>query len=230
MLLVDGKYIKVNTCPRKIPVFYGIDYLTHDIPHFLLSRAENYTTCKKFFTSLNLTGYPLRGVIADDNLNIFEASRHIYPKVGFQLCHVHYARNIRLSLDLDKHPEYIPFFMAVKELLFTKRSLEDFNKRATTVLKAFQTDPICVNILFEVERRKSQLLGYLHCKGIPLTTNLIECFNSHLNARVTKLKGFETMEHANLWLNGYFLRRRTKKSQTVQENSNILTENPLLNL
>jgi hypothetical protein len=35
--------------------------------------------------------------------------------------------------------------------------------------------------------------------------------NSHLEARVKPLKGFESFKYAELWLNAYFLRRRTKK-------------------
>ena len=53
--------------------------------------------------------------------------------------------------------------------------------------------------------------GYLEHKGTPSTTNLIESFNSHLEARVRPLKGFESFKHADLWLNAFFLRRRTKK-------------------
>ncbi|MBD3279439.1 MAG: hypothetical protein GF390_01875 [Candidatus Pacebacteria bacterium] len=46
---------------------------------------------------------------------------------------------------------------------------------------------------------------------MPTTTNLIECFNSHLQGRLKTIKGFESFKHADLWLNAYFLRRRTKK-------------------
>jgi len=41
ILLVDGKYVKVKGYPRKIPVVYGVDYLTHDIVHFVLGVSEN---------------------------------------------------------------------------------------------------------------------------------------------------------------------------------------------
>jgi len=39
---------------------------------------------------------------------------------------------------------------------------------------------------------------------------LIESFNSHLEGRLSTLKGFESFHHADLWLNGHFLRRRMK--------------------
>jgi hypothetical protein len=65
--------------------------------------------------------------------------------------------------------------------------------------------------MLDIERRKDLLLGYHKRRKIPVTTNLIEGLNSHLDARVTGLKGFESFQHAKLWLNAYFLRRRTKK-------------------
>jgi len=51
ILLVDGKYISVKGYERKIPFIYGIDYLTHDIPTYIFSIAENFVTLKKFFAS-----------------------------------------------------------------------------------------------------------------------------------------------------------------------------------
>lgn len=39
ILLVDGKYIEVKGYDRKIPVIYGIDYLTHDIPTYVFSLS-----------------------------------------------------------------------------------------------------------------------------------------------------------------------------------------------
>jgi len=55
------------------------------------------------------------------------------------------------------------------------------------------------------------LLAYLRQRNTPQTSNLIESFNSHLQGRLKTIKGFESFTHAKLWLNGYFLRRRTKK-------------------
>lgn len=47
-------------------------------------------------------------------------------------------------------------------------------------------------------------------KRIPRTTNLIECFNSHLEGRLKSIKGFESITHARSWFNAYFIRRRLK--------------------
>ena len=54
-------------------------------------------------------------------------------------------------------------------------------------------------------------MAHLWVKHTPRTNNLIESFNSHLQGRLKTIKGFESFNHAELWLNAYFLRRRTKK-------------------
>lgn len=210
VLLVDGKYVKVKRYDRKIPVIYGVDYQTHDIPHYRLARAEDYPTCKKFFESLKLTNYVLQAVVCDDNVNIYKAAQYVYPSVAIQLCHLHFLRNMRSLLNLEFNQLHQIFYRALTQLMITKRSEQDFNKKAANLFKQFGVNSVCNDILIELAKKQSLYQGYLQHKGVPTTTNLIESFNSHLEARVKPLKGFESFKHADLWLNGYFLRRRTK--------------------
>jgi hypothetical protein len=58
---------------------------------------------------------------------------------------------------------------------------------------------------------KDEFLAFQGYPGAPVTTNLIECFNSHLEARIKALHHFNSFEHAKLWLNRYTLRRRFTK-------------------
>jgi transposase-like protein len=211
ILQVDGKFLSVKPYKRQIPVIYGVDYQTHDIPHFILSKAENYQTLHKFFSSLYLTGYNLLACVSDDNKNIHQAAVNIYPAASVQLCHIHYLRNIKLALNLQENPQYKDFFNSLKTLFITKRSRTDFDRRARGILKYYLPDKVCASVMIDIEKRKDLLLGYHERRKIPVTTNLIEGLNSHLDARVTSLKGFESFQHAKLWLNAYFLRRRTKK-------------------
>jgi transposase-like protein len=210
VLLVDGKYVRVKRYDRKIPVIYGVDYQTHDIPHYRLSLAEDYLTCKKFFSSLKLTNYTLQAVVCDDNTNIYNAARYVYPQVVIQLCHLHFLRNMRALLDLESSELHQVFFRLLCRLMIQKRNQLDFEKKASNLVTQFSTDEVCSGILLELAKKQPLLLGYLNHKGTPTTTNLIESFNSHLEARVKPLKGFESFQHADQWLNGYFLRRRTK--------------------
>lgn len=211
VLLVDGKYVRVKQYDRKIPVIYGVDYQTHDIPHYRLSLAEDYTTCEKFFSSLKLTNYTLQAVVCDDNVNIYNAARYVYPKTAIQLCHVHFLRNMKNLLDLDNNQKHQLFIQLLSKLLVEKRSKDDFEKKASNLMIEFSSDEVCSDILIELAKKQTLLQGYLQHRGTPTTTNLIESLNSHLESRVRPLKGFESFQHADLWLNGYFLRRRTRK-------------------
>jgi hypothetical protein len=211
ILLVDGKYLAVKGYERKIPVLYGIDYLTHDIPTYLFSIGENYQTCHKFFTSLRLLNYPLQAVVSDDNINIYQACLSVYPKAVTQLCQNHYKQNIRWELNTKSDPTYQGFMGEIEELFSFKRSLADFNQQAVKIYHHYENDQVCRNVLLRIQKNQKQLMGYQNHPGVPMTTNLIESYNSHLEGRLKTIKGFETFNHADFWLNGYFLKRRTKK-------------------
>ena len=211
ILEVDGKYVAVKGYDRKIPALYGVDYQTHDIPHYKLSVAENYQTCLTFFSSLRLLNYPLQALICDENTNIYEAARYVYPNVVVQLCQNHYKENIRRSLDLTVNTNYLPFMKQIEELFLFKRTPDDFNRKAKIILRRYFNDSLCAAILADIYRNQKLLLGWRGGKHIPITTNLIESFNSHLQGRLKTIKGFESFKDADLWLNGYFLRRRIKK-------------------
>ncbi len=229
---------------RKIPVIYGIDYLTHDIPTYILSVAENYQTCQTFFSSLRLLNYPLQGIVSDDNINIYQAGRYVYPKAVTQLCQNHYKQSLRLGLGIGTDPTYRPFMKEIEFLFQKKRSWSEFTTLAGRIYRKYSHDPICVGVMAEIQRRLPQLLAYTSLPGLPSTNNLIESYNSHLEGRLKTIKGFDSFEHADAWLNAYFIRRRLKKftdcggkfyhlngkrslEQTLKSNRKI---EPLLNL
>jgi len=210
IILVDGKFLKIKGYKYKIPVIYGIDYLTHDIPSYILAPSENYQVFLKFFTSLRLLNYPLQALVSDDNLNIPNACKQIYPKSSWQLCLNHFKENIRNSLQTRTNPTYQPFMYDLEYLFKTKRSLDDFNRIAHNIVNTYKHNPTCIAALADIKRRQHNLMGYLGHKNTPRTNNLIESFNSHLNGRLKTIKGFESFKHANLWLNAYFIRRRLR--------------------
>ncbi len=210
ILVVDGKYIKVKGYERKIPVLYGIDYLTHDIPTYIFSQSESYQTCRTFFNSLRLLNYPLQAIVSDDNANIYDACVSVYPKVLTQLCHNHYKENIRTTLGVRTDTTYLPFMQRIEDLFSHKRAEDEFLTLAAKLYNTYKHDSLLSAILLDMQRRLPQLNTYMNNRTIPTTTNLIESYNSHLEARVKPLKGFESFKHADMWLNAYFLRRRLK--------------------
>ena len=210
ILLLDGKYTHVKGYDNKIPCIYGIDYLTHDIVHFVVSRGENYHTSLSFFQSLRLLGYPLHSLTCDDNKNFQMACRRTYPKTVIQICHNHYKESIRRQLFVRSDSTYRPFVKDIEFLFGKKRSETEFFSVARKILIKYQKDPTCANVLLDIERRKEVLLAYTKEKHIPRTNNLIECFNSHLEGRLKTIKGFQSIHHAKLWFNAYFIQRRLK--------------------
>lgn len=208
ILLVDGKYIRVKGYDRKIPVLYGVDYLTHDIPTYIFSIAENYQTCFSFFQSLKLLLYPLQAVVCDDNINIYQAAQKVYPDSTIQLCHNHYKETIRGALSVRTDLTYVPFMREIEYLFEKRRSREEFQILAGKLVHHFGQDIRCMNVLADIQRRFSLLTGYMQQKHIPRTTNLIESFNSHIEGRLKTIKGFESFKHADAWLNAYFIKRR----------------------
>lgn len=222
ILLVDGKYLAVKGYERKIPVLYGVDYFTHDIPHYLLSPSENYQTCLSFFRSLRLLNYPLKAIVCDDNVNIYSACLYIYPRAVVQLCTNHYKENIRRDLDLTANPDHLPFMTKIEDLFAVKRASSDFEKKARTIFDHFGENQIYLEILTNLQKNRDLLTGWQREKHLPTTTNLIECLNSHLQGRLKTIKGFENFSHADTWLNGYFIRRRTKKFTDCEGKFKIL--------
>ena len=208
ILLVDGKYVAVKGYDRKIPVLYGVDYMTHDIPHMVFSIAENYQTCSSFFHSLAFANYPLQAVVCDDNQNIYQTAQWVYPHTAIQLCHVHYLRSVRTLLDPEHHLHDARFFGELCTLFVVKRSIGDFQGRARILYERYRHILHYRDILLDLERRQALLLGYHAHRNTPTTTNLIESLNSHLQGRLDTIKGFESFQHAQTWLNGYFLKRR----------------------
>lgn len=211
ILLVDGKYVKVKGYKKKIPVIYGIDYLTHDIVHFVLGPSENYSLLLKFFSSLKLANYPLQAVVSDDNQNIPQACLKVYPTTTWQLCQNHYKHNLRITLNLNNDPTYRPFMKELETLFSNKISIEDFRSRASKIYKKHgETDELCKKVMLDIAKRSPDLLGYHKLKNTPRTTNLIESFNSHLQGRLKTIKSFQNFKTTKLWLNAYFLKRRIK--------------------
>lgn len=208
--MVDGKYASVKGYERKIPVIYGIDYLTHDIPNYILSVSENYQTLKKFFTSLRLANYPLQALISDDNQNIREACLSVYPNAIFQLCQNHYKQNLRVSLGLYKDMSYLSFMKNVETLFSRKMGEEEFKTRASKIYDAYSYDQLAKGVMLDIAKRSGELTAYTKLPNIPRTNNLIESFNSHLEGRLKTIKGFKSFKGADTWFNAYFVRRRLK--------------------
>jgi transposase-like protein len=191
---------------------YGIDYETHDIVFGILTPSENESAFLKFFTMLKLLQYPLQIVVADDRSAVPLALKQVYPDIPLQLCQNHYLENIRKVLHLRTDQTHGHFFNSLKKHIFDEyESDEKLNEALHHVLtERCENISLREMMVMNISERRKELFAFKNIPNCPNNTNLIELFNSHFNARIKSLKGFKTKEHADLWLNGLVIRRRTK--------------------
>ncbi|MBI2410573.1 MAG: transposase [Candidatus Kerfeldbacteria bacterium] len=212
ILIIDGKYVKVRGYKQKIPFIYAIDYETHDILFGILAASEDTEAFLECFRILKQLNYPLRVVVADDRSSLPIALKQIYPDIPLQLCQNHYIENIRKLLHIRSETTHQHFFNSLKKHVFDEYSNDEkLNTALHHVLtQRCENMEIRQTIVMEIDRRRTELFTYPTIPNCPKDTNLIELFNSHFNARIKSLKGFKTLLHATLWLNGLLIRRRTK--------------------
>jgi len=209
-MIVDGKYIHVKGHEKKIPLIWGLDYLSHDVLVWQLSGSENFISYLAFFNSLKAIHYPLQTVVCDELESIILAAQTVYPKVHIQICTNHYKEGIRRLLRSRTTPEHEHFIKQI-EFLFRKINMRGYSKYAKKLFLEHNNNPIYRNILMGINNKHKILTRYLTDKHIPSTSNLIELYNSHLEARLRSIKGFKSFYTAELWLNAYVLNRRLSK-------------------
>ena len=216
-LVVDGKYVKVKGYDQKIPLLWGIDYQTHDIPVALLAPSESFIAWKQFFTKIKNVGYPLLAVIHDDRESIGMAAEYVFPKAISQLCHVHFLENIRKELKVRSDETYRNFVADIEEHIFDldKLGRKRLEGRIRWREPRHRDDAVKLATLNYIFEHARELTGYVKAeawfhKGCPKDTQLIECYNKHLEGRLKTIQGFESFETAKKWLNAYALYRRLK--------------------
>ncbi len=213
ILVIDGKYVRVQGFEKKIPFVYAIDYESHDIPHSDLFVAEDEASFSHFFQKLYDLGYDLKIVIADDRKGLKPALLKVFPYAKLQLCQIHYLENIRKDLNIrtTDNDKYTHFFHSLVKHVFevpkdkiTEGLMHVFHNRCGSS-RTLQ------NIVMIIQAREEDLFNYFNVKGCPRTTNIIESYNSHFQARLKSIRSFQSFESARKWLNAYIIRRRTKK-------------------
>jgi hypothetical protein len=91
ILLVDGKWIKVKE--RTLVLISFVDYLTHDIPAYVIAYSENMYDIEEGFKFLKSIGYELKVIVADESMGeIVHVAKKVFPDVIIQLCLTHYTK------------------------------------------------------------------------------------------------------------------------------------------
>jgi hypothetical protein len=211
IFVFDGKYFNVATRNHDWVLLWGIDYFRHDIPVFTVAPSENYQSWSKFFFYFRIINSYPELLVCDDNTNLKMAARRCFPAVKIQTCFNHFKENIRRSLKVRSDETYRPFVKRIESVLKDKLSQETFNRWLWCLYRDYRHDPVCVSVLTNIEKYRPELNAYRNIHQSPITTNLIEGMNAHLESRLTALRSFQTVIYARLWLNGYILKRRFTK-------------------
>ncbi len=215
VFVFDGKYFNVASDRYDWVLLWGFDYFRHDIPVFTIAPSENYQSWSKYFSYFRIINCFPKLAVCDDNINLKMAARSQFPAVKIQICYNHFKENIRRDLHIrsDKTNQYRDFMRRIESILDSSCKLSDetFNHWFFALYRDYKNDPVCLTILTNIEKYKRELLAYRGIPQAPLTSNLIEGFNSHLEGRLEKLRSFQTVEYARLWFNGYILKRRYTK-------------------
>lgn len=186
-----------------------IDEYSHDPILHGLFPSENFMAYRYLFLQLKKLNYPLQVLVCDEHPSIVLALKSTYPKCRVQLCTNHFKENIRRALKV-RSTNIHKKFMEDIEGLFNSVSKQKFTYRARRMLFMYESKKNYRKVLMDINARFPLLTVHYDMK-CPSTTNLIECFNSHLEARLSSIKGFESFESAQLWLNAYVMNRRLTK-------------------
>lgn len=207
----DGKYLNVASEEYDWVLLWGIDYFRHDIPIMWVAPSENYHAWSKFFFYFRIINHYPELIVCDDNTNLKMAARKHFPAVRIQTCFNHFKENIRRSLKVRSDDTYKLFMKRIEAVLTEKLNDTVMNKQLFALYQDYHHDTVATSVLTNIQRCKTELLGYRGIPHAPVTTNMIEGLNSHLEARLQVLRSFQTVEYARLWLNGYVLKRRFTK-------------------
>ena len=213
VLVVDGKYFPVKDKKYGYALLWGVDYFKHDIPVFTVAPTENYQSWARYFSYFRIINQYPQLVVCDDNVNIKMAARARFPEVRIQTCYNHFKENMRRSLKVRSEHTYKPFMRRIETIIDSSHKLSEtnYNDWLHCLWRDYHHDPICLEVMATIQRYTSELRAYEGTRGSPTTTNIIEGFNSHLEARLQALRSFQSVKHARLWMNGYILKRRYTK-------------------
>lgn len=207
----DGKFFTVKGYKHNLVLLWGIDYFRHDIPVFILAPYENYQGWAKYFSYFRIISHHPQLLVCDDNPNLKMAARNCFPQVRIQTCFNHFKESIRRNLKVRSDQTYKPFMNRI-ELIFAQKLNDDvFNKQLFAIYHDYAADPVCLSTLTYIEKYKQELLAYRGVKASPVTSNLMESYNSHLESRLFSIKCFNSFSYAKLWMNAYILKRRFTK-------------------
>lgn len=214
-MVIDAKVIFIGGI--KYCEYLAIDTKIGLLHRHLRKGSECTHGYRKILTELEREGYTPRAVVSDGGTGIYSALKY-FDIHRHQRCHVHLLRDLKTGLRMtpkrmkkDKRKWYI---YAYAKLLLDARTQERrqirYQHLQRVVLKMWQVKGDGEkNVIKSFVRNLEKAFTFLnHQKtvpDIPVTTNLVEGYISHFNARLKTTRGLKSSASAELLLNGIHL-------------------------
>jgi hypothetical protein len=204
ILLIDGKVVTIR----------GVKYCEHliwDMKAGLLARKLRIgKESPKVFDGLLQDVLGQGSVFTSATIDGLPGLRQILEAYGAKVerCHVHLLRDLRVGLQLKlkykrRHPKntqkflihrYCQLFLAASPSTFALR-LRHVDRLAYENL--FEINPIQLQSLHRFLKSARYAFAHFADPSIPTTTNRLESYISHFNARLLTMRGFKKPENAN---------------------------------
>lgn len=219
LLVIDAKHVPVK----------GLDYcefLAYDtniglIGRYYLKGGETTWGYRRIFKTLTASGYDIKVVVSDGGTGIYSALRAFNIK-RHQRCHIHLLRDFKTGLRIHaKKPRVVLrkyYWVKYAKLVLKSRDdfqlvlrLEHFKRVVFTMWQGGgDVELNSVNGFIRTLSLAFTFMDYQKLWNIPKTTNVLEGYISHLNARLKTMRGLKSPANAGRILNAihYFLRKK----------------------
>jgi transposase-like protein len=219
ILLIDAKHVPVGGQDY-------CEYLAFDTKLRLIGRChrkggESTWGYREIFKQLQTAGYVIRAVVSDGGTGIYSALRAFGIK-RHQRCHIHLLRDLKTGLRIHaKRPRivlrkyycvrYAKLLLAASDESLLELRLRHFERIVFTMWPAWgDVEMNAIRSFLNTLPQAFTFLQYQKLWDIPKTTNALEGYISHLNARLKTMRGLKSPANAGRILNAihYFLRKK----------------------
>ena len=185
------------------------------IKHYL-AKLNRMLVTQSIVVKLRVKERKIEKLFTDPNSEYIPVSRHYslkqIVKLTNEMADLEFRYELLLSfqsiiVDIITAKDYETALIKIESLnkyFWPKRQKMNFPKAQIRLVK---------KLLANFHDNQEYLLNYLKYPhlNIPATTNLLEGFNSQLELRLSSIRGFETVETANNYINAWIIKRRLTK-------------------
>lgn len=193
-LPADGRSVWIRGVKHALCL--TIDVGTQDVPHAGLFAREDFRAWQTTFGQLQALGYPLKGLILDEDPALWAAARSVFPQAPVQVCVVHVVRSIRRWLRYTAHIPIIihrPFVTLCHRLCYVANyeHLVRVHAEWRQARPQFLAEGLAGAVAL-FEERFPYLWTHLGYPGMPRTTNVAEGIIRQLGRKLDDTDGFQS--------------------------------------